>query len=43
MELADKHLELAESHKDLSEAQRATEQKLHAVISALERHIENHS
>jgi endonuclease III len=34
---------LAEKHVELAEAQRSTEQKLHAVISALERHIENHT
>ena len=41
--LTEKHLELAESHKVLSEAQRSTEQKLDAVISAVERHIANHT
>jgi len=41
--LTEKHLELAESHKVLSVAQRSTEQKLDAVISAVERHIANHT
>ena len=34
---------LAEKHVELAAAQMATEQKLHAVISALERHIDNHT
>ena len=34
---------LAEKHVELAEAQRSTEQKLHAVISAVERHIANHT
>ena len=33
---------LAEKHVELAEAQRSTEVKLHAVISALEHHIANH-
>jgi len=33
---------LTEKHVELAEAQRSTEHKLHAVISALERHIANH-
>ena len=40
--LAQRHLDLADSHKEMASAQRSTEQKLHAVISALERHIANH-
>lgn len=43
MELAQSHAELAQSHKALSEAQRVTEQNLNALISAVERHITNHS
>ena len=34
---------LAERHVQLAEAQRSTEQKLHVVISALERHIDNNT
>ena len=34
---------LAEKHVELAAAQITTEQKLHAVISALERHIDNHT
>ena len=33
---------LAEKHVDLAEEHRHTEQKLQAVISAIERHIANH-
>ena len=33
---------LAEKHLELAVAQRSTEEKLYAVISALERHIDNH-
>ena len=40
--LTEKHLELAESHKNLAEAQKSTEEKLHAVIIAVERHLSNH-
>ena len=40
--LTEKHLELAESHKDLAKAQKSTEEKLHAVIIAVERHISDH-
>ena len=44
--LAERHVELAEaqkrSHLELSEAQKTTEERLNALIVAVERHISNH-
>lgn len=41
--LTERHVALASSHQELSEAQKITEEKLHTLISTLERHLASHN
>jgi|GEM_PF-6894947 len=40
--LTERHVELAKKHQEMSEAQKVTQEELHVLISALERHIASH-